>query len=331
MNLRILNATDLNHALPMSTAIAAMREAFSMPAHVMPLRTAVPIAAKDAVMLSMPAYLPLNNSLGVKIVSVFPHNTTQNLPVVNGFVMLIDAQSGLPQALLNSAALTAIRTGSISGLATELLAQQNAHHLAVLGSGPQALTQIEAVCCVRNIKTITLYSRQRANAERLAQQLAVQHPHYPAATIVTTVAAAAFNADIICTATAATEPLLHANIVKPGTHINAIGSHTPKMRELSADLLAKAQVFVDQRDAALAEAGEIIAALATQQIALTEITELGELLREPARGRGSEHTITVFKSVGLAIQDVSAAACAFQQAKKLGLGQFGVQCPNPTK
>ncbi len=322
MSLRILSAADLTQALPMSTAIAAMRDAFSTHAHIMPLRTAVPIIAKEAVMLSMPAYLPLKDSLGVKIVSVFPHNTTQNLPVVNGFVMLIDAQSGLPQALLNGAALTAIRTGSLSGLATDLLARQNAKHLAVLGSGPQALTQIEAVCCVRPIASITLYSRQRANAERLAQQLATQHPHFPAANVVDTVAEASQNADIICTATAATEPLLHANSIKPGTHINAIGSHTPKMQELSADLLANAQVFVDQREAALAEAGEIIAALTTQHIALTAITELGELLQEPIRGRKSPEAITIFKSVGLAIQDVSAAACAFKQAEKQGIGQI---------
>lgn len=322
MSLRILTAADLAQALPMSTAIAAMRDAFSTQAHIMPLRTAVPLAEKEAVMLSMPAYLPLKDSLGVKIVSVFPHNTTQNLPVVNGFVMLIDAQSGLPQALLNGAALTAIRTGSISGLATDLLARQNAKHLAVLGSGPQALTQIEAVCCVRSIASITIHSRQRQNAERLAQQLAIQHPYYPIAEIADTAAEAAKKADIICTATAATVPLLHANGIKPGTHINAIGSHTPNMRELSADLLAKAQIFVDQREAALAEAGEIIAALATGHIALTAITELSELLREPTRGRESQQAITVFKSVGLAIQDVSAAAFAFKQAEKQGTGQI---------
>lgn len=321
MTLRILTATDLAHALPMSTAIAAMRAAFSAVKPIMPLRSSLPIAKQAAVMLSMPAYLPDTNWLGIKLVSVFPNNTTQNLPVVNGFVMLIDAKSGLPQALLHGGALTAIRTGSISGLATDLLARPNATHLAVLGSGPQALTQIEAVCAVRSITTITLYSRQRANAERLAQQLTRHHPDLPKAHVVATAAHAAAYAHIICTATAATEPLLDLVDIQPGTHINAIGSHTPNMRELSADLLAKAQIYVDQREAALAEAGEIIAALATSHIQSTALVELSALLNDPALGRSSPEAITVFKSVGLAIQDVSAAAVALQRAETQQLGQ----------
>ena len=318
MSLRILTAPDLAKALPMPVAIAAMRSAFSAKAPIMPLRTALPIQKQNATLLSMPAYLPDDNALGIKVIAVFPHNNTQNLPVVNGFVMLIDAESGLPRALLNGAALTAIRTGSLSGLATDLLAKPNARQLAVLGSGPQALTQIEAVCAVRPIESITLYSRQRSNAERLAAGLSSA---FPKPQVVDSVAQATQTADIICTATSATHPILTLAQVKPGTHINAIGSHTPTMQEISADLLAAAEVYVDQREAALAEAGEIIAALAAGQIQLTALVELRELLSQPQLTRASQKTITVFKSVGLAIQDVSAAAAALRCAEAKNIGE----------
>lgn len=303
--LKVLDAVELQKSLPMSAAIQAMREAFTqhaLGAYQMPLRTATPVSDQAATLLAMPAYVKEPASLGIKVLAIFPNNTKQ--ATINGLVVMFDAKTGEPAALINGAALTAIRTGATSGLATDLLANQNATHLAIIGTGAQAYTQVEAVCCVRNIKSLAIYSRNEKNAEKFAEKCGFKGE----IKINDGIAAA----DVICTATPSTSPILNKSQVKPGVHINAIGSHTPQMKEISNDLLAVAKVYVDERAASMAEAGEIIDAISAGLMSDDGLIELGKVILVPGLGRQNANDITIFKSVGLAIQDICAANAALK-------------------
>jgi ornithine cyclodeaminase/alanine dehydrogenase-like protein (mu-crystallin family) len=306
---RHLSATDVRAALPMRAAIAAMREAFSALAAghaVLPVRTAVPIPG-GATLLVMPARTENPAAIGAKLVTVFPRNAGSDTPVVQAIVVLIDPKTGSPSATLDGTALTAIRTGAVSGLATDLLARADATRAAIIGSGAQARTQLEAVACVRKLASVAVWSRTQSHAEAFARDL---RGAAFTVRVAATAADAARDADIICCATSATDPVLAARDVATGTHVNAIGSFTPAMREFESALLTSAVVVVDQREAALEEAGELIDALGRGLTKLDRLVELGSIVTGAARGRTAPDQITVFKSVGLAIQDVVAGARA---------------------
>lgn len=317
MSLRILTADDIRNSLPMADAIKAMKMAFMQLSNgntVMPLRTVMPIAAHQAAALSMPAYLPNLDQLGVKIVTSYPNNTKQGLATIHGLVVLLNASTGKPEALLNGSYLTALRTGAASGLATDLLANPDAHTLAMIGAGNQARSQIEAVCCVRNIKDLWIYSRSFQHAEKLANELASQASLTCNINIATTINEATRDADIICTATPSTAPIVSSQNVNPGAHINAIGSHAKSMRELTDELIAKSIIVVDQRQAALSEAGELISCIDKAHMTEDQLVELGDVIQNQSLGRRNQQQITLFKSVGLAIQDVAAAHQAYLTA-----------------
>jgi ornithine cyclodeaminase len=323
MPLHILTANDVREALPMPDAIDAMRKAFGLLADgqaEVPLRTAVEIPNHDAVTLFMPAYLHVGNRMGSKIVSVFPHNGELNLPTIHAVVVLINAATGEPQALLEGSALTAIRTGAVSGLATDLLARPDASTAAIIGAGVQARTQLEAICCVRSIQHVRVYSRTRARAERFADEMAGQGPIPSFIEVMDSAHDAAHQADIICAATPASQPLIGVNDVKPGAHVNAIGSFRPDMCEVDPELIRNTCVVVDQREAALNEAGELIACLEQGLLQASDLIELGELVNGAQPARSDDAQITFFKSVGLAIQDIAAGQQAYTMAlqKKLG-------------
>jgi ornithine cyclodeaminase len=307
----------------MRDAIDAMRKAFGLLAGGevdMPQRVAIEISKHDAVTLVMPAYVRVGNRLGTKLISVFPNNRSLDLPTIHAVVILLNAATGQPAALLEGTALTAIRTGAASGLATDLLARPDASTLAILGSGAQARTQLEAVCCVRNIERVFVYSRTLAHAEQFAADMAGQDGAPASIEVSASAQEACLAADVVCTATRSTTPILSAADVRPGTHINAIGSYTPAMREIDADLVRGSTVFVDQRQAALAEAGEVIACVEDGSLTESDLTELGEVVNGARPGRMTAEQITLFKSVGLAVQDVAAAQQAVTVAmqKKLG-------------
>jgi len=323
MRFHILTAENVRAALPMRDAIDAMRKAFGLLAGGevdMPQRTAIEIPKQEAVTLVMPAYVHVGNRLGAKLVSVFPNNLGLDLPTIHAVVILLNAATGQPAALLEGTALTAIRTGAASGLATDLLARQDASTLAILGSGAQARTQLEAVCCVRNIERVFVYSRTRAHAEQFAADMAGQDGAPASIEVSASAQEACLAADVVCAATSSTTPILRAADVRPGTHINAIGSYTPAMREIDADLMRGSTVFVDQRQAALAEAGEVIDCVKDGSLTESDLTELGEVVNGARPGRKTVEQITLFKSVGLAVQDVAAAQQALTAAmqKKLG-------------
>lgn len=322
--MRIMTADDVRAALPMSAAIEAMRTAFRALAEgrvAMPQRTALTPPGAQGTLLVMPAALSEPGSLGAKLVTVFPQNRARGLPLVGAVVLLIDAVSGRPNALLEGAALTALRTGAASGLATDLLARPEARTAAIFGTGVQARTQLEAVCTVRQVERVWVVSRTREHAERFAREMAGRAPVPPHVEVMASARRAVAGADIVCTATGASSPVFDGADVRPGTHVNAIGSFTRDMRELDPGLLPRARVVVDQREAARREAGEVIACLEAGTLAPSDLVELGEVVASRAAGRGSAAQVTVFKSVGLAVQDVVAAEAALAAARARHLGR----------
>lgn len=324
MALRILNAAQVRQALPMAAAIAAMKTAFAELAQgqvTLPLRTQVDVSAHQGVALFMPAYAAGSDALAVKAVAVYPGNPGRGLPTIHGVVLVFEASSGRPVALLEGGALTAIRTGAASGAATDLLARPDAHVAAIIGSGVQARTQLEAVCTVRPIQEVRVYSINRQQAEQFAQETAGQGP-IPLRVVVTRDAESAVRgADVVCTATTSHTPVFSASALAPGCHINAVGAFRPDMQEIDAETVQKARVVVDQREAALAEAGDLIVPLQQGVIGESHIyAELGAIAAGQAPGRENVEQITLFKSVGLAVQDAVAASAALERAEAAGLG-----------
>lgn len=320
MRIRVLRAEEVRQALPMAACIDAMRGAF---AQLAARQVEVPLRAHlttpDGITLFMPAYLKQNQALGQKIVSVYEKNPQKGLPTISALVVMLDPATGMPTAIIEGTTLTALRTGAASGLATDMLARPDSAVLTVFGAGGQAPSQIEAVLTVRPIREVRILSRSGTSAQRLADQVSKAHPEITVRAVQDAVEAVR-DADIICTATPSRQPLFPADAVRPGTHINAIGSFTPEMCELPPELLADALVVVDQQEAAWAEAGELIRAQHAGLLKPEDVVELGDIVLGRHKGRANPVQITVFKSVGLAIQDVAAAARLLTRAEREGLG-----------
>jgi ornithine cyclodeaminase len=301
----------------MKQAIDAMESAFIQLANhqvELPLRTGIAIKDENALSLSMPGYLGQDKTLGLKVVSIFPNNLVKNKPSINGFIMLLDSSTGEPMALMDAGFLTALRTGAVSGLATRYFSREDAKHVAIIGAGVQAHTQLEAVAAVRDIKRVSVWSRNWDNAVAFAKKWETQFDCQVGSTILEAVS----EADIICTATGSGEPLIHRFDIQDHAHINAIGSHSIAMREISHEVLAEAVVFADQREAVLAESGEIINAIAENHLKKEDIIEIGQWLLD--KQGDFKQRLTVFKSVGLAIQDLSVARIVYQNAVAQNFG-----------
>jgi alanine dehydrogenase len=321
--LRILTGDDVRRVLPMPRAIALMREAFiqlSSGTAAAPVRTRIDVPVAHGRVFVMPAGAPDSAAAGVKVVSVFDHNAARRLPLIHGVVLLVDAATGQPRALVEGASLTALRTGAASGLATDLLARPDAAVAAIFGAGAQARTQLEAVCAVRPIREALVYAPDPGRAAAFAAIMSAQ--------LAIAVRADASRrelrrADVICTATTATRPVFAHRDVKPGAHINAIGAYRPETREIPGATVRAALVVVDHRASALAEAGDLLIPIARGEIRRSHIrAELGEIAAGRHPGRPSPQAITLFKSVGNAVQDVVAAHGALEEAERLGLGQL---------
>ena len=318
MKLRILSSRDIRQALPMPEAIEAMRTAFAEHARGLaqaPLRSR--IQTETGVSLFMPAYLPTSKALAQKIVSVFPDNPARGLSTINGVVIVLDPDTGLPRALLEGAAITAIRTGAASGLATELLARPDSRIFALIGAGGQAYDQVMAVLAVREITEVRIASRSGESAVRLARRLQKDGINARAAGAREAVQ----GADIITAVTDSTTPVFLDADVAPGAHINLVGAYTRDMQEAPASTILRARVFVDDVMAAAHEAGDIIKPIRANLYSTDDLAgALGQLVLGEAPGRQSDEEITIFKSVGLAVQDAAAAARALNRAEAAGLG-----------
>ena len=323
MKLRLLSAADVVKALPMADAIEGLKGAYaqlSAGQAIMPLRSRIDVPEGGS-SLVMPAYLEQNGALAVKVVSVFPQNVEIGLPIIHALVMVLDSETGRLQALLEGGTLTAIRTGAASGTATDVLARQDAASVAIFGSGVQARTQLEAVCTVRDIHEVRVFSLDRQQAEEFAEELAGKGPIPTAITVAKDADSAVMEADIICTATTSTTPVFDGRLIKPGTHINGVGSFTPQMQEVDLVTVQRSLVVVDSRTAVLAEAGDLIIPLENGDIKEDHIfAELGEIVSGRLPGRESQDQITFFKSVGVAVQDAAAASIALKNALEQDLG-----------
>jgi ornithine cyclodeaminase/alanine dehydrogenase-like protein (mu-crystallin family) len=320
--LRFLSARDIVQALPMPVAVEAMKEAFrqlSAGEAVVPPRTHIAAESPPGDALFMPAYIPAAGRMGLKIVTLFGGNVARGLPRIQALVIVLDAATGSPLAVMDGTVLTAIRTGAASGAATDLLARPDAHVAAIFGAGPQARTQLEAVCAVRPIRRAMIFDASAERAEALAGAMAA--PLGIPILAARSPAEALAGADVVCTATTAVEPVFADRDVAPGTHINAVGSYKPTVREIPGETVRRARVVVDCRAAALAEAGDLIIPMEQGLIAKDPIAaELGEIVAGLKKGRESPAQITLFKSVGVAVQDLAAANRVLAVAERLNLG-----------
>lgn len=291
----------------MATAIGLMREAFQLLSArkvVVPLRTVMETEDQKGLILFMPSYAPEWKLFGLKMVSVFPTNQ-EPVPVIQGKMMVMSAEHGTPLAVLDAAALTALRTGAASGLATDLLALGNASTLALFGTGAQAWTQAAGVIAVRNIKKIIVMGTTRAREDDFCKRLTDKF-HIPCQPLNNLKELS--TADVICTATTSPQPIFTRDVLKPGAHINAVGSFKPQMRELGVDIISACKLIVDQREGVLHEAGEVAIPIAEGVLTSDCIyAELGEIIARKKPGRSNSKEITVFKSVGNAIQDLAVA------------------------
>ncbi len=320
--IRMLSRDDVRQALPMRDAIEAVKAAFAQLSTGQadaPLRAALHVPRHNGVTLFMPAYLSADDRMAVKIVSVFNDNPAQGLPLIHALVVVVDATTGAPSAVMDGTYLTALRTGAASGAATDLLARQDARAAAIFGAGVQGRTQLEAVCAVRPIREAWVYDvspeRAAAFAAEMSQQLSLP------VEAASTPAEAVSKADVVCTATTATRPIFDDADVRPGTHINAVGAYTPQMQEIPVETVLRAKVVIDHHESSLAEAGDLIIPMRQGRMAEKHIhAELGEIVAGLKPGRASAEEITFFKSVGVAVQDVAAAGAVLEAAQEMGLG-----------
>lgn len=321
-----LSGPDLRQLVSMRNAIDLVGAAFqelSEGRALSPLRTSLEIRPERATTLVMPAFVPGAAALGVKVVSVFTDNPGRGLPTITALVAMFDDETGQPLAILDGAYLTALRTGAVSGAATEVLARKDATVLTVIGAGVQAMTQALAVAEVRSLQRVNVIARSRESQERFVATAERDWPGLaPLLSIDADPVDAVREADIICTATTSREPVFDDADVQPGTHINGVGSFTPEMREIPAATIARAMVVVDQREAALGEAGDLILPLREGLIDRSHVSkELGHLLGGGVTGRENDEQITVFKSVGNAIQDMAVGRFAVDEAGRRHIGQ----------
>ncbi len=320
--IRILSRKDVRQALPMPQAIEAMKAAFaqlSTGQADVPLRVALEAPRHNGVTLFMPAYLSADDQMAIKIVSVFNDNPAQGLPLIHALVVVVDATTGQPIAVMDGTYLTALRTGAASGAATDLLARPDARTAAIFGAGVQGRTQLEAVCAVRSIQKAHVYDLVPEQAAAFAAEMS-QRLSLPVQ-VADTPSEAVRQADVICTATTATSPVFDDADVQPGTHINAVGAYTPQMQEIPIETVLRAKVVIDHHESSLAEAGDLLIPIRQGQMSEDHIyAELGEIAAGVKPGRTSAEEITFFKSVGVAVQDVAAASAALEAAQRMGLG-----------
>jgi ornithine cyclodeaminase len=327
MDVLVLDGEAVTRLLPMPQCIEVMREALAALARgeaLVPLRTVMRVPGASGFLGLMPGYIAphegKDGALGMKAVSVFPGNAKRGIDTHQGAVLLFEADTGRLSALLDGAAITAIRTAAVSGVATDQLARPDSSELAILGAGVQARTHIEAVAAVRPLRRVRIWSRSSGRAANLASELGPRFSFSIEA--VPSAQDAVRNADIVATVTASPEPILERGWLKEGVHINAVGSSIPTSREIDTATMAAARLFVDRRESALAEAGDLLIPILEGALKGDHVqAELGEVIIGKIAGRRSPRELTLFKSLGIAVEDVASAAYVVRRARETGTGQ----------
>jgi alanine dehydrogenase len=319
----VLSESDVRAVLPMPDLIATMERAliaFSEGRVDQPLRTVIEVGEQKAFFGVMPAYVPDRPALGAKLVTVFGRNAAIGLPTHLATIVLLHPSTGAMLAIVDGRYITEARTAAVSAVATNLLANPDAGILAIIGTGVQARSHLQALACVRRIREVRAWSPTPSHRAAF-----VRNTPAPAGATMTqarSAEAAVFGADLVVLATSAPDPVVRSAWVTAGAHICAVGACRPDQREMDADLVGRARVFVDSRSGALAEAGDIVLAMRDATFAPERIAgELGELAAGRVRGREHAAQVTLFKSLGMAVEDLAAAHLAYERASERGLGR----------
>lgn len=321
----LINAEDVRKLLPMKEAIEANKKAFTLHSRG---QTEVPVrisfnVKENSTSQFMPAFVKGDvNRVGIKVVSTFPENTLRNLPAVVAQVLLLDSVTGEVCAVMNGTELTKIRTGAISGAAIDILARKECEKGALFGTGGQAAGQLEAMLTARNISNVSVFDIHEDKARRFIELVAPTAEKFGAKVVFASSSDEAVDgADIITTVTVSKTPVFDGTRVKKGAHVTGVGSYTPDARELDSNLLKSARVFVDNKEAVFAEAGDFIIPVNQGVYSFSDVAgELGEVLDGSIEGRQSEDQITIMKTVGYAVLDVVAAWNIYNKAVEQGVG-----------
>jgi ornithine cyclodeaminase len=318
--LLVLSGDDVRRLMPMRDCIeiveAAMR-VVSRGGAELPLRFGLFLPGTRNILAVMPGYLAEPQSLGAKVIAVYPDNAGRGLSSHMGVVVLFDPVTGVPVALLDATSITGLRTAAASAVATRALARADASTLAILGTGEQAAAHLYAIAAVRNIASVTVWGRTPAKAREFAEREGVASglPVHVAADVEQAVA----DADIVCATTASPEPILMGAWIRRGTHVNLVGASSAATREADEALVAKSAFYVDFRASALAQAGELIEAMGP--FAAKHIRgEIGQVLNGELGGRAHEAEVTVYKSLGIAAQDLCVGHALLERARAAGVG-----------
>lgn len=317
----LIGQDDVRDLLPMSECIDAVRAALADLARgegIQPLRPVMWLPEKVGALGMMPGYLASIDTMGIKTVSVFPGNAGTEYDSHQGTVMLFDAGNGRLEAVIDATEITAIRTAAASAVATDALARPDASVLAVLGAGVQGASHVRSIPLVRDITEIRVWNRTPERAQRLTESASGGGVTVRA---VDSVAEAIHGADIVCTTTASPQPILSGAMLEPGMHLNAVGSSVPFARELDSEAMARARVFVDRRESTLNESGDFLMAKADGAVDEDDIVaEVGEVIVGSHAGREADDDITVFVSLGLAVEDIAAGELVYRTAIEQGKG-----------
>ncbi len=321
MTLRIIGAHEVRTILTVEHSIALMRDALALVGRgetLQPLRQALFLPDKSGLLGLMPGYIAKPERLGLKAISVFPRNFDVSLPSHQGIVVLFETKRGAPIAIIEAREITALRTAAATAVATDVLARSDAKTLVIFGYGEQAETHLNALRRVRRFERVLVWGRSAEKAAAFAKQFGDATLPIEA---IASAEEAAFRADVICTLTAATDPILFGRWLKAGTHINAVGSGTPNAAELDIEAVVRCRCFADYRDSALALSGEYLRAKAAGAVGDTHILgSIGDILVGNIAGRSSPDELTLFKSLGMAAEDLVAADFVLREAERRGLG-----------
>jgi ornithine cyclodeaminase len=320
----LVSQEEVPGLLPMAACIDTMERALASLARgeaQLPLRSILWLPGKTGALGLMPAAITPDKILGVKAVTFFHGNEGTELDTHQGAVLLFEAERGHLLAVIDATSVTAIRTAAVSGVATRLLAREDAGDLAIIGSGVQARTHLEAMLHVRKLRRVRVASQSFERAKRFADRETARR----GITVepVGSVREAVVGADIICTTTSAREPIVEGGWLSPGSHINAVGSSVPSARELDTAAVVRSRLYVDRRESTLNEAGDFLTPKKEGAIGDDHIVgEIGEILTGKAPGRRTRDEITLFKSLGLAVEDVASAQHIYEEARRSGRGRF---------
>jgi ornithine cyclodeaminase/alanine dehydrogenase-like protein (mu-crystallin family) len=323
MDIRVLRGAEVRKLLPMAECIDLMRTTMAAVSEgrvVVPLRSILVMPGDRGMMGMMPGYLADPECFGVKLVSLIPRNKPPQYSSHLGLVLLFEAEHGQPVALLDAAEITAIRTAAASGLATRLLAREDAGDLALLGAGEQARSHLEAMLSVRSLRRIRVWARDQDKAKLFAEAEGARHK--VAIETSQSVREAVTGADIICTITKAREPILQGDWLAPGVHLNLVGSSIAAAAEIDTPAVVMSRFFVDCRNSTVNEGGEYLRALKSGAITAEHILgEIGEVANGTKAGRRSPLDVTLYKSLGIAPQDLASAHYVLAKARAAGIGQ----------